>query len=143
MDDRRSRKQKRDQAKAQKIDRHLVDDPLGLRVQRRKPVDVLTGNSGGGLLSKELGAFRIRRIATELLGQLRPGQSIDVDTLLSLSKCLDELAAADPRRAQVFEYRFFLGLSVDEVAELLDISRATVKRDWSLAAAWLRLRWQD
>ena len=71
-----------------------------------------------------------------------PGQALEVETLLSLTKALDELAAIDQRHARVFEYRFFLGLKIDETAELLEISVATVKRDWALATAWLRLHWE-
>ncbi|MBZ0110818.1 MAG: sigma-70 family RNA polymerase sigma factor [Thermoanaerobaculia bacterium] len=61
------------------------------------------------------------------------------ETLLALGAGLDELSATDARRATVFELRFFLGSSVLETAQLLDISPATVKRDWALAAAFLRL----
>ncbi len=77
------------------------------------------------------------------LDEEQVGKAVDVETLLSLSSCLDQLELADPRRASVFEYRFFLGLSVEEVAKLLEISTATVKRDWSLATAWLRIHWQE
>jgi RNA polymerase sigma factor (TIGR02999 family) len=65
------------------------------------------------------------------------------ETLISLGAGLDELAKIDPRRASVFEYRFFLGLSVVETGELLAISPATVKRDWSLATAYLRVYLED
>jgi RNA polymerase sigma factor (sigma-70 family) len=43
----------------------------------------------------------------------------------------------DPRRAQVIELRFFGGLTVEETADLLKVSRQTVMRDWKLARAWL------
>jgi RNA polymerase sigma factor (sigma-70 family) len=46
--------------------------------------------------------------------------------------------AVDPRAAKVVELRFFGGLEIDEVAQVLDISTATVKRDWTVARAWLR-----
>jgi RNA polymerase sigma-70 factor (ECF subfamily) len=59
-----------------------------------------------------------------------------LDTL-DLDRALTRLAAAEPRWAQVVELRFLLGLEVTEVAELLDISTATVKRDWRFARAWL------
>jgi RNA polymerase sigma factor (sigma-70 family) len=48
------------------------------------------------------------------------------------------LAALDPRQARVVELRFFAGMAVDQTAEVLDISVATVKRDWQFAKAWLR-----
>ena len=63
-----------------------------------------------------------------------PEPAIDV---LSLDDALNRLAAAEPRWAQVVELRFFGGLEVTEVAALLGISAATVKRDWQFARAWL------
>ena len=59
-----------------------------------------------------------------------------LDTL-ELDRALTRLAAAEPRWAQVVELRFLLGLEVVEVAGLLDVSTATVKRDWRFARAWL------
>jgi RNA polymerase sigma factor (TIGR02999 family) len=61
-------------------------------------------------------------------------RSID---LLALDHALERLAALDERQARVVEMRFFGGLSVEETAEILDISPATVKREWSMARAWL------
>jgi RNA polymerase sigma factor (TIGR02999 family) len=57
--------------------------------------------------------------------------------LLALDAALDELAALQPRQAVLVESRFFGGLSVAETAKLLDISEATVLRDWRAARAWL------
>jgi RNA polymerase sigma factor (TIGR02999 family) len=57
--------------------------------------------------------------------------------LISLHDALEDLARFDPRKAQVIEFRFFSGLSVDEIAAVLDISPATVKREWTVAKAWL------
>lgn len=57
--------------------------------------------------------------------------------LIALDDALAALAQADPRKAQVVEMRFFGGLSVDEMAEVLRISPQSVKRDWKLARAWL------
>lgn len=59
---------------------------------------------------------------------------IDIE---SLDKALDELAALSPRQAQVVELRYFGGLSIEETAEALGTSPATVKRDWLVAKAWL------
>lgn len=61
----------------------------------------------------------------------------DVD-LLALDKALNELAKLDERQAQIVELRYFSGLSIEETAEVLQISVTTVKRDWSMAKAWLR-----
>ena len=63
----------------------------------------------------------------------------DVD-LLDLDAALCELAALDPRKSRVAELRFFGGLSHDDVACSLGISRATVERDWQMARAWLYRR---
>lgn len=56
---------------------------------------------------------------------------------LELDRALTRLAAAEPRWAQVAELRFLLGLEVVEVAAMLEVSTATVKRDWRFAKAWL------
>ena len=55
-----------------------------------------------------------------------------------LDRALDRLAALDPRQASVVELRYFGGLTVEETATVLDVSPKTVKRDWSVARAWLR-----
>lgn len=61
----------------------------------------------------------------------------DVD-VLALDEALNRLAGLDPRQSRVVEMRFFAGLSIDEVADLLGVSAPTVKRDWQHARAWLR-----
>jgi RNA polymerase sigma-70 factor (ECF subfamily) len=60
--------------------------------------------------------------------------------LIALNDALNELAAIDPRQSEIVELRFFGGLSVDETAEALNMSTATVKREWRLAKAWLYSR---
>jgi RNA polymerase sigma factor (TIGR02999 family) len=57
--------------------------------------------------------------------------------MLGLDSALDELAKVRPRQAMIIESRFFGGLEVPEVAELLEVSEATVVRDWRAAKAWL------
>jgi RNA polymerase sigma factor (TIGR02999 family) len=59
------------------------------------------------------------------------------DTLADLDDALRRLERIDPRRAQVVECRFFGGLTVEETAAALGVSPRTVKRDWSMAQAWL------
>lgn len=56
---------------------------------------------------------------------------------IALDRALDGLAALDPHQARIVELRYFGGLSVEETAEALDISPATVKRHWTIARAWL------
>lgn len=63
-----------------------------------------------------------------------PEQSIE---LIKLDQALQELASIDPRQAKIVELRFFGGLTVEETADALAISPKTVKRDWSVAKAWL------
>jgi RNA polymerase sigma factor (TIGR02999 family) len=58
--------------------------------------------------------------------------------LLAIDEALDRLAAIDAQQARVVELRFFSGLSVEETATALGVSAKTVKRDWSVARAWLR-----
>jgi len=58
--------------------------------------------------------------------------------LVTLDDALDRLAALDAQQARVIEMRFFGGLSIEETAVVLDVSSATVKRDWVTARAWLR-----
>ncbi len=59
-----------------------------------------------------------------------------VDTL-ALHTALERLAALDPQQARIVELRFFGGLSIEETAEVLGVSPATVKRGWAVARAWL------
>jgi len=56
---------------------------------------------------------------------------------VALDEALKALAAVDPRKSQVVEMRFFGGLTLDETAEALQVSRDTVKRDWKIAKLWL------
>jgi RNA polymerase sigma factor (TIGR02999 family) len=58
--------------------------------------------------------------------------------LLFVDEALQSLQAMDQRKAQVVELRVFMGLSVEEAADVLGVSTETVKRDWRLAKAWLR-----
>ncbi len=58
--------------------------------------------------------------------------------LLALNEALDELAKMDPQQGRIVELKFFGGLSIEEIAEVLDIGHATVERDWKMARAWLR-----
>ncbi|HWK11291.1 MAG TPA: sigma-70 family RNA polymerase sigma factor [Vicinamibacterales bacterium] len=57
--------------------------------------------------------------------------------VVALDEALDALAHVDERKSRIVELRFFGGLSIDETAEVLNISRETVKRDWTFAKMWL------
>ncbi len=67
------------------------------------------------------------------------GETAIVD-VLALDEALTDLASFDQRVGRVVELRFFAGLSIAETAEALDISAATVERDWTIAKAWLLQR---
>ncbi len=58
--------------------------------------------------------------------------------LIGLDESLERLAGIFPRKARVVELRFFAGLNIEETAQVLEISSATVKREWDFARAWIR-----
>jgi RNA polymerase sigma factor (TIGR02999 family) len=60
-----------------------------------------------------------------------------LEDVLAMDECLTRLAAIDPQQERLVELRFFAGLNVEEVAEIMSISTATVKREWASAKAWL------
>lgn len=59
------------------------------------------------------------------------------EELLALDEALNDLSAVDPRKSEIIELRFFGGLTVEETAEVLDLSPVTVMREWRSAKAWL------
>jgi RNA polymerase sigma factor (TIGR02999 family) len=75
---------------------------------------------------------RVSLEETILLANERPGELVDLDEALA------RLRELDARQERIVELRFFAGLSVEETAEVLGISSRTVKREWSVARAWLR-----
>jgi RNA polymerase sigma factor (TIGR02999 family) len=89
-----------------------------------------------------------RRLAEKRGGDLAPTVTLDEsmhrepvrpDQLIALDDALARLAAIDPRRARVVEQRIFAGLTADETAALLHVSRPTVEREWRAARAWLAI----
>ena len=58
--------------------------------------------------------------------------------LIALDEALGRLEAIDPQKSRIIELRYFGGLGIEETAEVIGVSPATVKRDWSMARAWLR-----
>jgi len=64
----------------------------------------------------------------------------DIDYVLALDDALKELAEFDPQKSSVVELRFFGGLTIEETAEVLNISTATVEREWRSARAWLQVQ---
>jgi RNA polymerase sigma factor (TIGR02999 family) len=63
-------------------------------------------------------------------------QQADMD-LLGLNDALDQLAELDARQSRIVELRFFAGLSIEETAEVMNLSPASIKREWNTARAWL------
>ena len=77
------------------------------------------------------GAVKISLDETATLSDQR------ADELVALDDALKRFEAIDPRKAQVVELRFFGGLTIEETAEFLNVSRNTIIRDWEMARAWL------
>jgi RNA polymerase sigma factor (TIGR02999 family) len=100
---------------AQAMRRVLIDHAVARRAQKR----------GGGQRVESLEADPL--VAVE-------GCSAD---LLDLEAALQRLAALHERQARIVECRFFGGMSIEETAEALELSPATVKREWAVARAWL------
>jgi RNA polymerase sigma factor (TIGR02999 family) len=74
--------------------------------------------------------------AVTLEAALEPSVKRELD-VLALDNTLARLATLDPRQARLVELRFFGGLNVEETAEVLGVSSATIKREWRTAKAWL------
>jgi RNA polymerase sigma-70 factor (ECF subfamily) len=74
------------------------------------------------------------RISLSLVEDASPGSDVE---LIAVDDALERLSALDARKARVVELKFFGGLTTEETAEVLQISRATVEREWSFARAWL------
>jgi len=101
---------------------------LAAQLMRR----ILIDHARGHLREKRGGAQQVMAHDEALV--FSPGQSAD---LVRLDEALERLAKLNPRQSKIVELRFFGGLSVEESAEFLAISPKTVKRDWSMAKAWL------
>jgi RNA polymerase sigma factor (TIGR02999 family) len=71
------------------------------------------------------------------LDEALPAPPEDADALLALDEALSRLAAEDPEAARIVQVRYFAGLSVEEAAQALGISRAHAYRQWTFARAWL------
>lgn len=71
-----------------------------------------------------------------LVEEFIPGNTQE-DDIIALDESLKRLEQFDERLSKIVEYRYFAGLSIEETAEVLNISPATVKRDWRTAKAWL------
>jgi RNA polymerase sigma factor (TIGR02999 family) len=77
---------------------------------------------------------KMKRVALQDLDVIAESRA---DDLLALDEALTQLEAADPRKAALVRLRYFAGLTLEQAAELLGISRATADRHWAFARAWL------
>jgi RNA polymerase sigma factor (TIGR02999 family) len=107
---------------------------VSARIMRRILVEAArareSAKRGGGMARVE----HSTAVDFDAMPATRPDRATE---LCALDDALDALARMDARRAQVIELRFFGGLTVEETADLLKVSRQTVMRDWKLARAWL------
>jgi RNA polymerase sigma-70 factor, ECF subfamily len=101
---------------------------IAAQVMRR----ILVDHARGHLREKRGGGQRPVPMDEALV--FAPEQSAE---LLKLDQALERLTKLDPRQGKIVELRFFGGLTVEQTADLLGISPKTVKRDWSMAKAWL------
>jgi RNA polymerase sigma-70 factor, ECF subfamily len=74
------------------------------------------------------------------LDEVTPVSPTSVVDVLALDQALDALSARDARQCRVVELRFFAGLNIDETAQAIGVSAATVEREWAMAKAWLYRR---
>jgi RNA polymerase sigma-70 factor (ECF subfamily) len=104
---------------------------VGARVMRNLLIDHARGRGR----AKRGG--KLQRVT--LAGNVQPfgGAELDLDRLLVVDEALQRLAELDERQARVVELRFFGGLTVPEVSQLLGVSQRTVEGDWTHARAWL------
>ena len=75
-----------------------------------------------------------RRVSVTLVDEAAPEFDVNV---LTLHQALEQLAALDSRKRQIVELKFFGGLTTKQIADFLQLSVATIERDWSFARAWL------
>jgi RNA polymerase sigma factor (TIGR02999 family) len=101
---------------------------VAAQLMRRILVDYSRGHD-----AKKRGK-EFEKVYLEEADVIAKGKSADV---LQLDEALTRLAEFDPQHAQLVELRFFGGLSLEEAAGVLGVSRTTVKRNWNLAKAWL------
>lgn len=85
-------------------------------------------------MSQKRGGDRVRMELEDAPAE-RPETEVDV---AALDEAIERLATLDARAARIVELRFFAALGVEETAQVLEISPATVKREWAMAKAWLR-----
>ncbi len=93
---------------------------------------ILADHARARLAAKRGGGAHVAPLEAAWIASPEPDREI-----VAVDDGLDALAAMDPRKAQVVEFRFFCGFTVEETAAALGVSEETVGRDWRLARAWL------
>jgi RNA polymerase sigma factor (TIGR02999 family) len=78
------------------------------------------------------------QLQVTLVEDMASGRDSSTADVLAVDEALTRLATFDPRQAKILEMHFFGGLTFEEIAQQLDVSTRTVKRDWTMARAWLR-----
>jgi RNA polymerase sigma factor (TIGR02999 family) len=121
--------------RAQEVDCHdrVHFFALSAQIMRRILVDAARARAAA---KRGGGAARAEHSSALDLDQI-PTDESHASSLCALDDALESLMRLDPRRARVIELRFFGGLSVEETADILQVSTQTVLRDWRLARAWL------
>ena len=121
------------------VDQHRLDynnraQFLGVAAQMMRRI--LTNHALARQAAKRGGADAVRLTLDDAIDFY---EASDVN-VIAVDEALKELAVLDARQAQIIEMRFFGGLTMDEVAEVLGVSVATVNREWSTAKLWLKLQ---
>jgi RNA polymerase sigma factor (TIGR02999 family) len=113
-----------------RVDWHDRSRFLGLAAMMMRRVlvnharDRVAGKRGGGA----------QRISLTSIDDASPGPAVEI---LAVHAALEKLAAIDPRKSEIVELKFFGGLTTKEIGDALNVSTATVERDWTFARAWL------
>jgi RNA polymerase sigma factor (TIGR02999 family) len=105
------------------------------RLAAKKMREILVDYARKKRLQK-MGGGNVRTVPVEEAAQVQ-NKGTDTVDLIVLDAALGQLEALDPRKSQIVEMRFFAGLTVDEIAETLDVAVSTVHRDLHLAKVWL------
>ncbi|MGB5658327.1 MAG: ECF-type sigma factor, partial [Thermoanaerobaculia bacterium] len=107
---------------------------MGARMMRR----VLIDHARGRGRAKRGGEWLQISWAEELFAN--PKGLLSSEQMIDLDRAIEELTALDERQARVVELRYFAGMTVEEVAQILGVSKRTVESDWAAARDWLKER---
>ena len=105
--------------------------------------DVKTSEELLPAVYNELRRLATHKMASEPVGHTLQPTALEIaspapdDQLLALNDALDRFAALEPQQAELVKLRYFVGLKIEEAADVLGISEATAKRWWTYARAWL------